>query len=157
MRIKHQRLNFKLKALKEITFSPKQEKKIVQAIREAELNTSGEIRVHISRESSDNHFESAMKVFDQLGMSATKQRNGVLFHVGLKDRNFTIIGDAGIDQCAADDFWENIKNEVVSKFKKEKYVKGLVKGIQMTGIALKKHFPYQEDDQNELPNEISWD
>lgn len=135
----------------------KQEKKIVKAIREAELNTSGEIRVHISREASDDYFESATKVFHQLGMTATKDRNAVLFHINTKDRNLTIVGDLGIDQRTPDNFWEEIHKEVLSKFKKEKYAKGLVNGIRMAGKALKKYFPYQEDDQNELPNEISWD
>ena len=90
-------------------------------------------------------------------MSNTKDRNGVLFHVSIVDHNFTIIGDAGIDQKTNDDFWDEIKDKVIKKFKKGKFTKGLVLGITRAGEALKIHFPYQEDDINELPNEISWD
>lgn len=142
--------------MKNFSLSKKQEKKIVEAIREAELNSSGEIRVHISKEHVEDHLEHAIKVFQDLNMTETKDRNGVLFHVSIKDRKFTILGDKGINEKVPEDFWDEIKNEVIKKFKKEKYVKGLSKGIRMTGKALKKYFPYQDDDVNELPDEITW-
>ena len=143
--------------MKEFHLKPKQEKKIVKAIREAERNTSGEIRVHISSQSSENHLDKAVAVFQELKMTETKDRNGVLFHVSIPDHNFSIIGDIGIDEKTSDDFWDEIKNSVLKNFKKEKFTKGLVKGIQRAGEALKAHFPYQDDDVNELPNEISRD
>ena len=136
--------------------SSKDEKKIIEAIQKAEKNTSGEIRIHIEFESSTNHFDKALEVFEQLEMHKTKDRNGVLFHVSPADHNFTIIGDEGIDNATPDDFWDDIKSDVVKHFKKEHYVKGLCKGIKKTGKALKKYFPYQEDDTNELPDEISY-
>ena len=136
--------------------SPKDEKKIIKAIQKAEKNTSGEIRIHIEFESSANHLEKALEVFERLEMNQTKDRNGVLFHVSPDDHNFTIIGDEGIDNATPDDFWDDIKADVVKHFKKEHYVKGLCKGIKKTGKALKKYFPHQEDDTNELPDEISY-
>lgn len=136
--------------------SSKQEQKIIEAIQLAEKNTSGEIRVHIEFESSTDHFQKALEVFNKLEMYNTKDRNAVLFHVAPFDRNFTIIGDIGIDKVTPDDFWEEIKNEVVSYFKEDRHTKGLCVGIEMTGEALKKYFPYQEDDQNELSDEISY-
>lgn len=143
--------------MKNFSLNKKQQKKIVQAIRDAELNSSGEIRVHITKEHVENHFKHAIEVFHRLNMTETKDRNGVLFHLSLKDRKFTIVGDEGINDKVPDNFWDEIKNEVIKKFQKEKYVKGLTKGLQMAGKALKKYFPYQEDDVNELPDEISWD
>jgi len=142
--------------LKKRFLTKKEEKKIVKAIRKAELETSGEIRVHISFEPSEDHWQKAVGVFEFLKMSETKDRNGVLFHVSPKDHKFIIIGDRGIDEKTPPDFWEEIKKEVAKKFKKGKYRKGLTKGIKMAGRALKKYFPYQEDDKNELPDEISW-
>jgi len=142
--------------LKEFSLSKKEEKKIIKAIQEAERNTSGEIRVHIDAEPSENHLDMAVSVFQSLKMNETRHRNGVLFHVSPKDHNFTVIGDIGIDAVTPDDFWDEIKQKVIKKFKKEKYAKGLVKGIEMAGVALQKYFPYQNDDKNELPDEISW-
>lgn len=142
--------------MEEFFLTPKQEKKIIKAIREAEQQTSGEIRVHIDAETSPNHFETALNVFHSMKMNETMHRNGVLFHVSPKDHNFTIIGDEGIDAVTPDDFWDEIKRKVIKKFKKGKYAKGLTKGIKMAGEALQDHFPYQNDDKNELPDEISW-
>jgi len=136
--------------------SSKQEQKIIEAIQMAEKNTSGEIRVHIEFESSTDHFQKALEVFKRLEMHQTKDRNAVLFHVAPYDHNFTIIGDEGIDKVTPDDFWEEIKEKVISYFREEKYAKGLCTGIHMTGEALKTYFPYQEDDKNELPDEISY-
>lgn len=142
--------------MKDFSLSKKDQKKIIKAIQAAEKNTSGEIRVHIDADASSDHFEVATAVFYALEMDKTERRNGVLFHVSPKDHNFTIIGDTGIDTVTAADFWDEIRTVVIKKFKKGKYVKGLVKGIEMTGQALKKHFPSQENDKNELPDEISW-
>jgi uncharacterized membrane protein len=136
--------------------SKKQEQLIIAAIQSAEKNTSGEIRVHIEFESSTDHFQKALDVFHQLEMHQTKERNAVLFHLAPNHHHFTIIGDIGIDQVTPTDFWENIKNEVINHFKKDQFVEGLCKGIEMTGIALKNYFPYQDDDINELPDEISY-
>lgn len=142
--------------MKDKFLTKKEQKKIVKAIQKAERNTSGEIRVHIDLEPSENHFEVAYKVFHSLKMDETCDRNGVLFHVSPKDHNFTVIGDVGIDAVTSDNFWDEIKRVVIKKFRKEKYAKGLIKGIEMTGEALKSYFPYQNDDKNELPDEISW-
>lgn len=141
---------------KQTFLSSKDEKKIIEAIQKAEKNTSGEIRVHIEFESSTNHFDKALEVFERLEMHLTKDRNGVLFHLCPTDHNFTIIGDEGIHKVTPDDFWDVIKEEVISHFKKEHYVKGLCQGIKKAGKALEKYFPYQEDDVNELPDEISY-
>lgn len=141
---------------KQIFLSSKDEKKIIEAIQKAEKNTSGEIRIHIEFESSANHFDKALEVFERLEMHKTKDRNGVLFHLCPTDHNFTIIGDEGIHQITPEDFWDDIKEDVIKHFKKEHYVKGLCGGIKKAGKALKKYFPYQEDDVNELPDEISY-
>lgn len=141
---------------KKFVLTEKEERKIVKAIQKAELHTSGEIRVHIDADSSQNHFETAVSVFHSLKMNQTRERNGVLFHIAPKDHNITIIGDEGIDAVTSDDFWDKIKRKVTKNFKKGKYVKGLKKGIKMAGKSLKKYFPYQSDDSNELPDDISW-
>ena len=142
--------------MEEFFLTKKQQKKIVEAIQKAERNTSGEIRVHIDADAAENHLEIAIAVFHSLKMNETRDRNGILFHISPQDHNFTVIGDVGIDAVTSDDFWDEIKKTVIKKFKKGKYAKGLIKGIEMTGLALQKHFPYQDDDKNELPDEISW-
>jgi len=137
-------------------FSGEEKKKIVHAIEEAEKNTSGEIRVHIEKDCKTNVLDRAAYLFGKLGMHKTELRNGVLFYLALEDRKFAILGDAGINRVTPDDFWDNIKEEVLKLFREGKIADGLVKGILMAGEKLKEHFPHQEDDVNELSDEISF-
>ena len=133
----------------------KQEEKIVEAIRIAEENTSGEIRVHIEEKSDKPSLERAKEVFNALEMYKTKARNGVLFYINVSQNQFAILGDEGIDKVVPHNFWESTKDIVLKNFAEKKYKKGLVKGIKKAGEQLKHYFPYQTDDTNELTNEIS--
>ncbi len=132
-----------------------EEKQIVDAIRQAEKHTSGEIRVHLEINNQTPGKERALQVFEELGMQHTAQKNGVLFYVDVDNKVFVVLGDKGINEVVPSDFWESIKEKVICLFKKEKYAEGLVAGILEVGEKLKKYFPYQTDDINELPDEIS--
>ena len=132
-----------------------EEQEIVQAIVVAEKNTSGEIRVHIEEHSEKAPLDRAQEVFFELKMDGTKDRNGVLFYVGVADKKFAIIGDKGIDDVVKADFWNSTKEVVIANFKENHFKKGLVDGILKAGEQLKIYFPYQSDDVDELSNEIS--
>ena len=127
-----------------------------EAIIRAELNTSGEIRLHIDNHCKNDVLDCAASWFEKLKMHKTEQRNGVLFYLAIKDKKFAIIGDAGINAVTPDDFWENIKEEMLNLFVENKFTDGLVKGIDMAGEKLQEHFPYLSDDENELSDEISF-
>ncbi len=137
-------------------FSEQQKKQITDAIKEAELNTSGEIRVHVEGRCKGEPLDEAAYWFEQLKMHKTAARNGVLFYLAVTDHKFAIIGDAGINSKVPDNFWENIKNHMVGCFREDRFADGLADGIRMAGDQLKKHFPYQIDDVNELSDEISF-
>jgi uncharacterized membrane protein len=137
-------------------FTREQRDDIKQAIMNAELDTSGEIRVHIDSKCKGDVMERALKVFRKLKIHETELRNGVLFYLAIKNRKFAVIGDEGINEVVPDDFWEGIKAEMLEAFREEKFTDGLVDGITKTGTYLKKHFPYQTDDVNELSDEISF-
>ena len=138
-----------------VFLSKEEEQEIVQAIVEAEKNTSGEVRVHIEKQSNITPLERAQEVFFELKMEATKDRNGVLFYVSVTDKKFAIIGDKGINDLVAPDFWNATKEIVLNHFKQGAFKQGLVEGILSAGNQLKAYFPYQSDDENELSNEIS--
>ena len=136
--------------------SKEDEEEIVEAIRTAESRTSGEIRVHLEKTSGDKDiFDRAMEVFHLLKMDNTKEDNGVLIYVAIEDRNFVIYGDKGINDVVPEDFWESTKDAIVAKFKKEKFKEGLVDGILKAGEQLREHFPWNDDDKNELSDQIS--
>lgn len=137
-------------------FSKEEQQKIVAAIKEAELNASGEIRVHIENHCKEEAIERAAEVFYDLKMNQTAARNGILFYLAVKDHKFAIIGDEGINKNVEHDFWNDIKDEMIVNFKENRFAEGLIDGILKCGKRLKEYFPYQSDDVNELSNEISF-
>ena len=137
-------------------FTTAQKKQITDAVKEAELNTSGEIRVHVEMDCKEDVLDRAAFWFEKLKMHKTELRNGVLFYLSINDRKFAILGDAGINAVTPDNFWDEIKETVIGYFQKEEYANGLSKGIKMAGQALQEHFPYQKDDVNELSDDISF-
>lgn len=139
----------------ETFLTPEDEQEIVAAIGTAEQNTSGEIRVHIEHESAAPAMERAVVIFEQLKMQHTKERNGVLVYVAVGSKQFAICGDEGIDKKVPAHFWDSTKEVMLGHFRKGDYKQGLVEGILQAGEQLKKHFPHQDDDQDELSNEIS--
>lgn len=126
------------------------------AIKEAELHTSGEIRVHIENTCKKEVLDRAVEVFDMLHMQKTQLRNGVLFYLAIKDHKFAILGDAGINKVVPENFWDQIKETCIGHFRQGQFAEGLVMGIGMAGQQLKAHFPYQSDDVNELSDDISF-
>ena len=139
----------------EAFLTAEEEQRIVEAIIEAENQTSGEIRVHLEKAVEKDPIQRAQEVFFFLGMDGTQNQNGILFYVAVDDHRFAVIGDKGIDAVVPDDFWESIKDEVITEFKSGKYARGLVQGILHAGEKLKEFFPVEESDQNELPDSIS--
>ena len=132
-----------------------EEQAVVEAIRLAEMSTSGEIRVHIEIETSLNTFDRAKAVFHELKMDETELKNGVLIYVAVSNRSFIICGDKGINDLVPADFWDCTKEIMASQFKGGNFKQGLIDGISNAGEQLKKYFPYQNNDSNELSNEIS--
>jgi len=139
----------------EAFLSKEEEAEVVEAIRLAEKNTSGEIRVHIEKETSIAAYDRAVEVFNLLKMDNTRDRNGVIIYVAVKSKQFAIYGDKGINEKVADDFWNCTKDIMEADFKNGNNCRALVDGIHNAGEQLKKHFPYQSDDSDELTNEIS--
>jgi uncharacterized membrane protein len=135
-----------------------QEAALVAAIRQAEITTSGEIRVHLEDNCpTPEPLDRAAQVFAELNMHRTAQRNGVLFYLAWQSRQFAVIGDSGINSAVPDEFWETTKETVLSQFRSGKYVVGLEQGIRMVGEQLKRYFPYNAvTDTNELDDAISF-
>ncbi len=130
---------------------------IESAIKAAEKATSGEVRVHIENKCSQaNVLDRATEVFATLKMHKTALRNGVLFYVAVKDKKFAILGDIGINTKVEKGFWDDISTEMKAFFKDNKLAEGLSIGVEKAGNQLKKHFPYQSNDTNELSDEISF-
>ena len=131
--------------------------RVVEAIKQAERNTSGEIKVHIENRCKGDVEERSLVVFNKLKLNETKLRNGVLIYLAVRDHKFAILGDEGINNVVGQGFWNDVKDLMLSHFKENRFADGLEQGIQRCGEKLKTYFPYQSDDINEIPDEISYE
>lgn len=138
-------------------FTKEQQSQIRSAIKKAEENSSGEIRVHLESTLSGDVLDRAAWIFKKIGMHKTEARNGVLLYLAVTNKKFAVIGDWGINRKVNKEFWDEAMEIIQKHFREEKYSEGLAEAILLIGQQLKEHFPHQKDDVNELPNEISYD
>ena len=137
-------------------FSARENQLVVEAVRAAEKETSGEVRVYVESHCKFvDPLDRAAELFFGLKMDQTSERNGVLVYVAIKDRQLAIFGDLAIHQKVGDEFWQKEVEKMLSEFNRENYAAGIAKVILNIGEALKKYFPYdKETDKNELPDDI---
>lgn len=137
-------------------FSAKDKEQIVQAIRNAEKETSGEIRIFVeSKNPMVNVIDRAAEIFFKLKMENTDDRNAVLLYIAMKDRELALFGDEGIYKKVGADYWNNEVKNMIAQFSKENISNGIEQCIMHIGQTLKEKFPYNnETDKNELPDDI---
>ncbi len=136
-------------------FTAGEQERIVEEIRLAEKQTSGEIRIHLDCCSGKNALKKAQTIFTRLGMNRTQQRNGILIYLATDDRKFAILGDEGIHRVVPENYWDNIKEGMQRHFREGKFCEGICWGIRQVGEKLQAYFPVEKDDRDELPNTIS--
>lgn len=133
------------------------EAKIVAEITEAEKNTSGEIRIFISRKKPDDALARARERFEKLGMTRTRHRNAVLIYFAPLVQKFAVVGDRDIHEKCGDAFWEETVTEIGAHLRSEHFTEAVQHAVRKVGALLAQHFPAEPDDTNELPNEIERD
>jgi len=136
-------------------FSKREKEAIVEAIRRAELRTSGEIRVHLERHVSEDLTLHAQKVFEKIGMTRTADRNGVLIFLSVADHRFVVLGDEGIHSKVSPSFWQEIASILATHFGQNRFAEGIIRAADTVGQLLAAHFPCTHRDINELPDTIS--
>ena len=137
-------------------FSEQEQQQIIEAIKAAEKMTSGEIKLHLDEYCKTDPYFKAEMLFGQLGLVHTAQRNAVLIYLATEDKKFAIIGDEGIHQKVGQEFWNHTIALMQKHFKENNFTTGICEGIFSIGEQLKKLFPYQKEDINEINNEISF-
>lgn len=137
-------------------FSQQEESTIVEAIRQAEQQTSGEVRLFVE---SKNRFvdplDRAAEIFMQLQMHQTANRNAVLVYMAVTHHEFAVYADEGIYKKAGQVFWNDAVKGMISEFRKDHISEGICEVVYKIGQLLKSHFPYDPStDKNELPDDI---
>jgi len=141
---------------KESFFTESEEARLIKAIKDAENMTSGEIKVHVEENCFVDLLDRSAEVFAKLKMHETEARNGVLIYIAFEDHLFSIIGDKGVNSVVHPNYWEEVRDVMATHFEGEDLTSGLEAGILKVGEILKEFFPYQTDDENELPDDISY-
>ena len=132
------------------------ETELITAIEQAELETSGEIRVHLSRRFFETDLlKSAKQKFDDLGMHDTREKNAVLLYFNLRKRKFALWAGEGLHQKVKQDFWNELVHEIKRAIHEKDITHGMIHAISKIGAALGKHFPHKDGDLNQLSNEIT--
>jgi Predicted membrane protein len=137
-------------------FTDAEQDKITRAIAQAEKETSGEICVRIDRRCPSDAVKHAGRLLRALGYSSTKARTAVLIYICLEDRQVAIYGDEGIHQKIGDQGWEKIRNHLVTHFRQDQFLEGVIATIAAVGAVLKEHFPCAKEKPNELPDKPSF-
>lgn len=136
-------------------FTAEQQELVVNAIRQAETATSGEVRIYIETKCKTAvPLERAMAVFHSLKMEQTQHRNAVLLYIAMGSRKLAIYGDEGIHAIVGQSYWNDTIAQLATHFKNGNITQGIVEAITDIGLKLQKHFPYLEGDKNELPDEM---
>ena len=136
-------------------FNKDQKEQIIQAIKDAERMTSGEIRIHLESHCKGETLQRAIHWFNKLKMHKTQLRNATIIYLAVNDHKFAIYGDEGINKVVPDNFWGDVKDEMSAYFIKNQFAEGIITGVKRVGEKLREFFPYHKDDIDELSNEIS--
>lgn len=137
-------------------FTAEENQHIVEAIQQAEKETSGEIRVYVENKCSYmDALDRAKEIFSKLNMHNTTERNAVLIYIALKHRQLAIFGDEAIHKKVGDEYWTRMVKHMISHFDKKSFAEGIRQTVLEIGQDLQKHFPHHKyTDKNELPDDI---
>lgn len=133
------------------------QRRIAQAITEAERRSSGEICVHATPHCSGETLPQAEAVFNAKGLYRTRRRNAVLIYIAYRDRKVAILGDEGINRQVPEGFWDEALQLLTYHLKRHSPVEGICAAVALIGDQLKDLFPADRDDINELSNEVSYE
>lgn len=127
---------------------------LVEAIRAQEERTSAEIRVCVTDKLILRAEKYAWKVFEETGMRRTKNRNAALIVMMPRVKRIVMIGDQGLDARMPDGWWRNAVDEMVKRMHTEGPLESIREGLRLLGDQLSRHWPREDGDENELPDEL---
>ena len=134
--------------------SKDEQQRISEAVAAAEKASSGEIIVALQKTVKGEIYEEAKAFFDKKKLYETRDRNGILIFLAFNKHQIAVLGDQGINEKVPEDYWQQIIDEMIGEFKQGNLCEGLVLGVNKIGEKLTELFPYRDDDQNELSDEV---
>lgn len=134
--------------------TPDEKARVEDAIAAAERSTSGEIRVVIARSVRGEVLDAARARFARLKMHETRDRSGVLILLAVASRRFAIFGDREVDRLIGQQGWDRVRDGMAERFAAGAFADGLIYAVAQVSEVLSEHFPWREDDVNELSDEV---
>lgn len=150
-----QTMNSKRQRVLDALLSPTDQERVIEAIRSAESRTSGELRVYVEGRCFGDALRRARRQFERLGMTRTRERNGVLLYFAVRSRKLAIVGDQGVHERLGDTYWQEAAARLREHCARGATGDGLVDAVTALGDELARHFPHRDDDVNELPDTIA--
>ena len=141
-------------------FLTKEEKDLIkEAVKNAEQNTSGEIKVAVIGGCHINLLNRAIEEFNKLGIAATQDHTGVLISIFVDERKVFVLADKNINEKVSEGTWDDVVKVIVESIKDPKQLNsnGIIKAVGLAGNHLSEHFPRKADDKNELPDDLTID
>jgi uncharacterized membrane protein len=137
-------------------FTDEERQSIIDAVRQAEQRTSGEVRVFVESRYV-NAIDRAVEIFENLQMQKTELRNATLVYVATRDKQLAVFGDEGIHQKVGNEYWANEVVKMINAFNRDNIAEGIRQCVLNIGEALATHFPFDRStDKNELPDDIDF-
>ena len=129
--------------------------RIVQAIREAEAKTSGQIRVYIQRgKLKVRSLSPRNENFTNSACIKTASATPCSFSSRRARTSLPWSATKAIHEKCGEKFWQKLIDSMRLHFKNESFSDALVEAIKEAGKALATHFPKGSTTGNELPDEI---
>lgn len=112
-------------------------------------------RLFISgRRARETAEEQAFQEFYRAGLHETKARTGVLLFVSLLEHRVVVLADEGIAAKVDADHWKTTDAAVLDGIAAGSLRDGLIAGIRRAASVLAEHFPWESEDENEVPDRI---
>ena len=71
-------------------------------------------------------------------------------------KTYDLFDHRNINDLVPENFWDDVIAAMTGEFRAGRFAEGLSVAAVMAGEKLREFFPYQEDDVNEQPDEISF-
>jgi uncharacterized membrane protein len=133
------------------------QQRVIEAIQQAELNSDGEIKIHLEPHCNNLlPLARAKEVFLQLNLQNTKLRSAVLIYIAYTDHQLAILGDVGIHSQVGDSFWQHEIDNLINHFKAGDPAGGLIRVVNDVGEKLTTFFPKSVNNPDEISNDLSF-
>ncbi len=104
------------------------------------------------RRRKEQVLRASHRVFFEEGVSATRQRNGILVYLSFFEQLVEIVPDVGIDGAIPRAEWHTLRHRVNALMRSGAAVDVLLQAISEGMNCLSQAFPPGEDNPDEIPN-----